>query len=123
MTAEMHIAFKNMEHSEWIEELVRKHAEKLNKLCDRIVSCRVVVEMPHKHQRRGKCYQVLVDLNVPGKEIIVNREATEHAAHEDVAAAVRDSFDCATRLLEDYLSRKGQPYKRFPTAELLPSES
>lgn len=109
MKLAMQIAFKNMEHSEWIEALVREHAQKLDKFCDRIMSCRVVIEMPHKHQRRGKFYQVLVDITVPGDEIVVNREASEHGGTEDVAVAVRESFECAERLLEDYSNRKRAP--------------
>jgi len=111
MKLAMQIAFKNMEHSEWIEELVREHAQKLDKFCDRIMSCRVVIEIPHKHQGRGKYYQVLIDLTVPGDEIVVNREASEHGGNEDIAVAVQESFDCAERLLEDYARRKRAPRK------------
>lgn len=61
------------------------------------MSCRVVVEMPHKHQQQGKQFSVRIDLGVAGGEIVINRD---HA--EDVYVALRDAFDAAKRQVQEY---------------------
>ncbi|MBS1997724.1 MAG: HPF/RaiA family ribosome-associated protein, partial [Cyanobacteria bacterium SZAS LIN-2] len=72
------VVFKNMERSEWIEEQVLGYANKLDQFCGQIMSCRVTIDMPHKHQVKAKCYHVTVDVTVPGEEIVVNKEDGAH---------------------------------------------
>src|SRR5450759_1707021 len=97
MQIPLQITIRDMEHSDALETHIRDKADKLNEFFDRIMSCRVVVEMPHKHHQQGKQFNVRIDIGVPGSEIVVNRD---HA--EDVYVALRDAFDAAKRQLEDY---------------------
>jgi len=76
---------------------IRGKVEKLEEFFKHITSCRVVVEVPHKHHHQGKQFNVRIDIGVPGSEIVVNRD---HA--EDIYVALRDAFDAAKRQLEDY---------------------
>lgn len=76
---------------------ITEKAQKLNKFCDCIIKCRVVVETPHRHHHEGKLYNVQVHITVPGKELVVKREP-----HEDLNVAIRNSFDAARRKLEDF---------------------
>jgi ribosomal subunit interface protein len=103
MQLPLEITFRNMERSEALENKVRERAEKLDRFADHIMSCRVVVEAPHKHHQKGNLYHVRIDITVPGKEIVVSREPDQHHAHEDANVAVRDAFDAARRQLEDYV--------------------
>jgi len=90
-----------MDPSPAVEAAIRKRAEKLDRFSDRIMACRVVVEAPHQHQRKGKLYSIRIDLTVPGEEIPVTHNGPENHAHEDIYVAIRDAFDTAGRLLED----------------------
>ena len=95
------ITFRNMGPSPAIEAAIRERAERLDRFYPRIMSCRVVVEAPHQHQRKGKLYGIRIELVVPGGEIAVTHEGRQNHAHEDVYVAIRDSFEAAGRLLED----------------------
>jgi ribosomal subunit interface protein len=97
MQIPMQITIRDMEHSEALEARIREKAQKLDEFFNHIMSCRVVVEMPHKHHHQGKQFNVRIDIGVPGNEIVVNRD---HA--EDVYVALRDAFSAAKRQLEDY---------------------
>ncbi len=97
MQIPLQITIRGIEHSDALETHIRDKAEKLDEFYDRIMSCRVVVEVPHKHRQQGKQFTVRIDIGVPGSEIAVNRD---HA--EDVYVALRDAFDAAKRQLEDY---------------------
>jgi ribosomal subunit interface protein len=103
MQIPLEITFKNMASSPAIESRIREKARKLERFSDRIVGCQVVVEAPHRHQHKGKLYQVSLDITVPPKgDLIVNREHRRDHAHEDVYVAIRDAFDAAVRQLEDH---------------------
>ena len=97
MQIPLQITIRDIEHSEALETHIRGKVEKLEEFFKSIISCRVVVEMPHKHHHQGKQFNVRLDIGVPGSEIVVNRD---HA--EDIYVALRDAFDAAKRQLEDY---------------------
>ncbi len=97
MQLPIQITIRDIEHSEALETHIREKAQKLDEFFTHIMSCRVVVEMPHKHQHQGKQFNVRIDIGVPGNEIVVNRDHSE-----DVYIAVRDALSAAKRQLEDY---------------------
>lgn len=97
MEVTLQITTRDMPHSDVLESHIREKAAKLEKFYPHIMSCRIVVELPHKHHHQGRLYDVHIDITVPGGELVVNR-----VANEDVYVAVRDAFDAAKRQLEDY---------------------
>lgn len=115
MQIPLQIRFKNLERSEFIEASVRKYAKKLEVFRDDIVSCRVTVESPHKHQRKGRLYHVVINVRTEGDEIAVSRMPDDEQAHEDVYVAIHDAFDAARRQLQDKLDiRRGNVKTRQP---------
>ena len=73
MEIPLQITFRNMPPSQAIEDNIREKASKLEAFHDRIMSCRVIVEAPHRHHRKGKAYEVRIDVTVPGGELVINR--------------------------------------------------
>jgi ribosomal subunit interface protein len=128
MKMPLQIAFRNFERSESVEAKIRERAEKLDKYCDHIMGCRVVVEEQHKHHQHGNHFHVRVDVTVPDGELIANREPDEHHAYADVYVAIRDAFDAVRRQLEDYVRRQDRRVKAHEApphgrvVELYPAE-
>ena len=100
MQIPLQITIRGIEHSDALETHIRNKADKLDEFFDHIMSCRVVVEMPHNHHHQGKKFNVRLDVGVPGSEIVVN-----HDHSEDVYVALREAFDAAKRRIEDYVRR------------------
>ena len=67
------------------------------------MSCRVVVESPHRHHHKGKLCNFRTSVSVPDKELVANRTPAQCQAHEDVYVAIRDAFEAMRRQLEDYI--------------------
>ena len=152
MEIPLQVTFRNMSPSEAIENNIKEKTTKLESFFSRIMSCRVVVEAPHRHHHKGKAYQVRIDLTVPGAELVINRapqrlsaaksngsalsekelaeshEPSKHAAHEDVYVAVRDAFNAAGRKLQDYARRQSgamkahEPVAHAQVSKLFPQE-
>jgi ribosomal subunit interface protein len=106
MKLPLEITFRNMDASDALEAEIRSKAQKLDQFYDRVTSCRVVVEAPHKHHHQGNTYQVRIDMTVPDGELVVSRDRGQNRAHEDPYVAVRDAFDAARRQLQDYIDRR-----------------
>lgn len=135
-----------MKPSESVDARVREEVSKLETFYQGIISCRVVVELPHKHHKRGDLYHVRIDLTVPGAELVVKREpslqaglrqvdsekqsksAEAHSAHKDVYVVIRDAFKEARRQLQDFARReRGQTKVHVPqesgcVVQLFPEE-
>ncbi len=106
-----------MEPSAAVEAAVRERAEKLETFGERVMSCRVAVEMHHHRHQQGNLYHVRVDLKLPGEQIVASREPAEHHAHEDVYVAIRDAFNAVRRRLEDHVrQRRGDVKTHAPPA-------
>lgn len=106
MQIPLQITYRSMEASEAIDTYIRERAAKLDGCCENMVSCRVVVEAPHKHQHKGGLYHVSIDITLPRESIIINREPELHQAHQDAHVAVRDAFDAAQKQLRAFVSRQ-----------------
>ena len=115
MAIPLQITFRNMTPAPAVRARIREHAERLERIHDRIMSCRVVIRSPHRHHRKGQIFQVSIDAKVPGTEIAVNRDPGEHHAHQDVYVAVRDAFNALSRRLEDVARRRRGDVKAHET--------
>ena len=101
MRVPLQITARNISLSDAAKSSIEDKAAKLDSISDAIISCRVVVEVPHRHQHQGVLYNVRIDLTVPGNELVIKREP-----HEDLYVAIRDAFDAARRQLQDYQRRQ-----------------
>ncbi len=101
MKLPLQITARNIELTEAIEAAVREKARKLERFYDGIMSCRVVVEAPHRHHNKGVLYNASIDITVPGSEVVVKREP-----HEDLYVAIRDAFDAARRQLQNISQKR-----------------
>jgi len=96
------ITFRGMDTSPAVEARILEKAAKLDTFYDRIMSCRVVVEAPHKRHHKGRLFLVTIDVTVPGSELVVNTGKRFNHSHEDVYVAVRDAFNAMRRQLETH---------------------
>ncbi len=135
MEIPLQITFRNMAASEAIEKRIRKKVDKLELFYNRLLSCKVTVEAPHRHHRKGRTYAIRIDLTVPEDELVIrhttNRlavtrrasvkkdeielyerhEPSKQAAREDLYVAIRDAFNAAGRKLQDYARRRSLAIK------------
>ena len=96
MTKPLQVLFHGVERSDAVEEHVRQKVAKLTHLHPQVTSCRVTIEVPHKHHQQGKQFEVRIELGMPGKDLAVNRAP----GNEDMYMALRDAFDACKRQLD-----------------------
>lgn len=106
MEIPLQVTFRDMNPSDAVEERIRERAIRLGRFGDEILSCRVVVETPHRHHHQGRLFHVSIDLTTRGGEIVVNRDHGDNHSHEDAYVAIRDAFDALERRLHDYQAKR-----------------
>jgi len=124
MKSELQITYRNMRASTEVEKWIHDEAAKLDTLYSRVMGCRVAVEVPHRHHRKGSPYHIRIDLTVPHGEIVVKREPSLNARarhlgereskkqsevkvpHKLLRQAINDAFKAAGRRLQDYARRQ-----------------
>lgn len=104
MTIPVQITFRHMESSPAVETRVRELADHLGVFSDRIQTCRVVIDSPHRHHHQGKVFAVKVQLMVPGDDVVVDMERPQRDGHDDVYVVLRDAFDAAKRQLQQRMA-------------------
>ena len=104
MTIPVQITFRHMETSPAVETRVRELTDHLGVFSDRIQTCRVVVDSPHRHHHQGKVFAVKVQLVLPGEDVVVDMERPQRDGHEDVYVVLRDAFDAAKRQLQQRMA-------------------
>lgn len=103
MEKPVQITFKDMERSEFLEQLVRERIARLERFHPHILGCRVVVEIPYRSAEGGKPpLGLTVTVQVPGKPSIVAKGSEERReAKNDHTAMVNRVFEAIQRQLDE----------------------
>jgi cold shock CspA family protein len=108
MQVPIQVTFRHLQPSSFIASAVKKRANRLEKFFPRITSLRIMIEPLQRRKTQGNLYHVRIDMAVPGRELVVQRNPGRNHAHEDIYVAIRDAFDSARRQLEDFTRRNYQ---------------
>ena len=110
MQVPVEIAFHNLEHQDWAEREIRARIAKLEKIYDRLISCRVRVE-----QRAGNGHGsippvVHIDLGIPGhSHLVVCHEPDrllQRYQRPDLHKAINEAFRVAEERLVALKTRR-----------------
>lgn len=118
MERPLQIAFKDMDSSEFLENLIHERAERLERMHPHITGCRVVVEVPHRKPDSGKPpIGIAVELDVPGRSTIIAKDVQERReVKNDQYAVVNRAFDAVERQLKSAAEVKRGEVKRHGSA-------
>jgi len=118
MQVPVEIAYRNVFKTEELESLIAGEVARLERVYDRITSCRLSVERPNQHLDNGSVYRVRIEVRVPsGKDIVVKSEPGQGDLHDSLATVVQDVFDRARRALRKEVALMRREMKRHPEQE------
>lgn len=101
MQVPLEIAARNVALSPGDERAISDRVKKLEGIHARLMSCRVAVELPHRHRRTGASYSVRIDFTVPGGELVIDRKTGD-----TLLSAIQRAFDAAERKLRRHVQRQ-----------------
>lgn len=105
MQVPLEIAFHNIDSSEWAEQEIRERVAELERIYDRLTSCRVRVDQRARNASRTIPPVVRIEIGIPGgKDLVVSHEP-EHLQLKyqspDLHNAINEAFRIAERQLLD----------------------
>jgi ribosomal subunit interface protein len=107
MQLPVEITYRGLEKSDEIERMVLEKAARLEKFCDHINRCDVVIEQPNHAHKKGNPIRVRIDLTVtPGHELVSDESQTSDNSFEPLTKAVHDAFKTMERQLCDLVEKQ-----------------
>jgi ribosome-associated translation inhibitor RaiA/cold shock CspA family protein len=99
----LEIAFHNIDSSESAEQEIRARVAELERIYDRLISCRVRIDQRAKDLTRAIPPVVHIELGIPGGSDIVVSHEPDHLLrkylHPDLHKAINEAFRIAERRL------------------------
>jgi len=107
MDTKVDITFRNASPDPEIESLVRHEAAKLERYGKKLVSCRVTIEQPQRHQQDGNRFRVRLSIGAGLREpVVVTREPGDSEMHEGLRSIILGAFRAARRQLQSRSDRR-----------------
>ena len=100
----LEIGFHNIDSSDWAENEIRSRVAKLEKLYERLVSCRVRVDQRAKNSNGTIPPVVHIELGIPGRKDIVVSHEPDHLQRKFQAPDLHNAIHEAFRIAEDRLA-------------------
>jgi len=100
----LEIGFHNIESSAWAENEIRTRVAKLEKLYDRLVSCRVRVDQRANNSNATIPPVVHIELGIPGRKDLVVSHEPDHLQRKCQTPDLHNAINEAFRIAEDRLA-------------------
>ena len=118
----LEIGFHNIESSAWAENEIRSRVAKLEKMYERLVSCRVRVDQRAKNSNGTIPPVVHIELGIPGRKDLVVSHEPDHLQRKfqtpDLHTAIHEAFRIAEDQLAGFKTRlDGRTKNGFHDAE------
>lgn len=118
MQIPLEMTFRDVRKTEAVEKLIEEKVAKLEKICDYMVSCRLAIDMPQRHQQRGNSFRVRIDIRVPhGHELVIKRESGQGKINGTLPQTLREAFSAAARQLKELVKKQRDEVKTHPDKE------
>jgi hypothetical protein len=99
MQSPIQITFLGLDPPDGVDALIRQRARVFERFADRMSSCHVVVDMPHREQVDGRHYAVRIYITTLVGEITATRDGTRRGLH----AVIGEAFTAAAGKLDAQL--------------------
>jgi ribosome-associated translation inhibitor RaiA len=112
-----------MKSSPALSAEIQKRVAKLEKLYGRLTSCRVSVEALHQQHRTGNVLDVHIEIEAPGKRIVVSQQPhhmSERHRKPTARNSIHDAFKTAEQQLKDFKAQRKDARPEPPVAPDVP---
>ncbi|MBX9773471.1 MAG: HPF/RaiA family ribosome-associated protein [Xanthobacteraceae bacterium] len=110
MQVPLEVAFHNIDSSDWAEQEIRERVADLEKIYDRLTSCRVRVDQRAKNHNGTIPPVVHIELGIPGRPDVVVSHEPDHLMRKyqrpDLHKAINEAFRIAERRLVDIKEKR-----------------
>lgn len=112
MQVPLKLQFKDVDQTPDLERRIRSKVDRLERHCDYLISCRVLVERPHRHEQSGNPYRVRIEASVPpGHDIVVAKDPGDNDLSDSLVTVINNAFTAAERQIKELVERQRREVK------------
>lgn len=122
MIPSVQVTFRNMTAIEDVRKEIETRVQKLETYCKPILSCRVTIEAPANHHRKGEPFHVRIDAALADGRVDVKYAESSYPAgvrkgkettseHNLLMYTIREAFDATRRQLQDHTHKRRSEIK------------
>lgn len=101
MTIKAQITLRDgIAHSKALDAHVQEKVDKLQRFCQNMIDCQVVIELANNKHRQGNLHNTRIAIAVPGKELVAT-----HSESENLFASIDGAFENMKREVDEYVSQ------------------
>ena len=113
------VIFKDLDRSQWVEELVAEHMAHLEKFSQDITRCHVTLSHEQGARRKGNRYSVMVEVRIPRHhDLVVKKQKQIVDMPTQLRAVINEAFGAIEKQLKrtvaqrrgDEKGHNGQPH-------------
>jgi ribosomal subunit interface protein len=113
------ITYRNLDRSDAIDRLITDKIAKLERLCDYISRCEIVLEKSQDRPKAGSPYRVRIDLTIPpNHEIVGESHPEEQKQYVGLDTVVREAFSKTERQVKE-LTRRQREFEQSKTHSVI----
>lgn len=121
MQTEPVVKFEGISSSPWIEDYIQDRVQRLDRMCDNLISCRVVIERAQHQHNTGNPYRARVEVTLPPKkDLVADKQGTVADPQVQLRPIIRKAFEAIEKQIQKETARqKGgakQHHNDTPTA-------
>lgn len=114
------ISFHGVSRSAAIEDMIKKDAEKLERVCDDMVSCRVGIKLDQKSRATNNPFKITIEMRVPpGHNLVVTNSPENKGDSSDLKAVLKTTFKTAQRRLKQLVEKRQGDTKHHHEQEVV----
>lgn len=107
MKQPLELTFHDTDRTAWVEDYIRRRVQRLERLADDIVWCRVAVEQPARSRTTGNLYRVSIELSLPpNKDLVAAKERAIENPHMQLRPLIRSAFEAMERRIKKTVERR-----------------
>ncbi|MGI0488250.1 HPF/RaiA family ribosome-associated protein [Pantanalinema rosaneae CENA516] len=112
MQVALEITYRDVEKTAAIEALIHEKVARLERLCDYISNCQIVLEKIHDRPKQGSPFRVRIDLTVPpNHELVADSHPGDRTQYPDIDTVIRDAFSKIERQLKELTRQQRESEK------------
>lgn len=104
----LQVTIRDIPQSDTVEQRIQERADKLLQYCTQIIGCNVIAEYSKNHANHDKVYCVKINLNLPGKQLVDQKQDT------NLYIAITEAFESIARQIKAYTHKRQGDVKHHP---------
>lgn len=107
MKQPLELTFHDVDRTAWVEDYIRRRVQRLERLADDIIWCRVAVEQPARSRTTGNLYRVSIELSLPpNKDLVAAKERPIEDPHMQLRPLIKGAFEAMERRIKKTVERR-----------------